>query len=74
MPYMDKIITSWHKNGVKTVADIQKEKAKWEASRQAQAKPDAKRQSATQKKAASYDLDAFTKKAIGLKYKKKASD
>lgn len=73
MPYMDKIITSWYKNGVKTVGDIQREKAKWEASRQVAAKPDNKKQT-TQKKVASYDLDAFTKKAIGLKYKKKASD
>ncbi len=73
MPYMDKIITSWYKNGVKTVGDIQREKAKWEASRQTAAKPDTKKQT-TQKKAASYDLDAFTKKAIGLKYKKKTSD
>ena len=74
MPYMDKVITGWHKNGVKTVGDIQREKAKWEASRQTPAKPDTKKQPATQKKAASYDLDAFAKKAIGLKYKKKASD
>ncbi len=73
MPYMDKVITSWYKNGVKTVGDIQREKAKWEASRQTTAKPDTKKQP-TQKKAASYDLDAFTKKAIGLKYKKKTSD
>ena len=75
MPYMDKIITSWYKNGVKTVGDIQREKAKWEASRQqTTAKPDTKKQPTPQKKAASYDLDAFTKKAIGLKYKKKTSE
>ncbi len=74
MPYMDKIISNWHESGVKTPADIQKAKERWAESQQskrgrsATKKPPAKAESD-----ASYDLDAFTKKAVGLKYKKSGS-
>lgn len=74
MPYMDKIIRTWHENGVKTPMDIQKEKMKWQE-RKATASGDGKKKSTAEtKKQTSYDLDAYTKKAIGLKYKKKASE
>lgn len=73
MPYMDKIIKNWHENGVKTPADIQKAKAKWEAQRP-QKQNSANKKPAEAKVETSYDLDAYTKKAIGLKYKKKTSE
>ena len=34
MPYMDKIIRSWHEKGVKTLSDIQNERVKWENEKQ----------------------------------------
>lgn len=77
LPYMDKIIRNWHEKGVKTPMDIQKEKAKWLEARESK-----KPQKNAQKKSSkgllddepSYDIDAFTRKAIGLKYNKPNSN
>ncbi len=77
LPYMDKIIRNWHEKGVKTPMDIQKEKAKW-----LEARENKKPQKNAQKKSSkgllddepSYDIDAFTRKAIGLKYNKPNSN
>ncbi len=78
LPYMDKIIKNWHEKGVKTPMDIQKEKAKWVEQRESQ-RPQKKSKQAKEtpgllKDEPSYDMDAFTKKAIGLKYQKPNSN
>ena len=73
MPYMDKIIRNWYDRGVKTPMDIQREKAKWQEERDKKLpqKNAAKQNTPTLlRDEPSYDIDAFTKKAIGLKYKK----
>lgn len=77
MPYMDKIIRNWYERGVKTPMDIQREKAKWQEERD---KKTPQKNNSKQKVPAllrdepSYDVDAFMKKAIGLKYKKPNTD
>lgn len=74
LPYMDKIIKNWHDKGVKTAMDIQREKAKWleerENKKSQKPKKQAKETPGLLKDEPSYDIDAFTKKAIGLKYQK----
>ncbi len=78
MPYMDKIIRNWYERGVKTPMDIQREKAKWQEERDKklpQAKSTSKQKvPSLLRDEPSYDIDAFTKKAIGLKYKKTNTD
>ncbi len=71
MPYMDKIISNWHESGVKNPADMQKAKERWAENQQSRhGKEDSKKVPPKSESDASYDLDAFTKKAVGLKYKK----
>ena len=77
LPYMDKIIRNWHEKGVKTPMDIQKEKAKWLEARESKSsakKPKTKNTPALLRDEPSYDMDAFSKKAIGLKYNKPNSN
>lgn len=77
MPYMDKIIRNWYEKGVKTPMDIQREKAKWQEERDKklpQKKTNKQNVPALLQDEPSYDIDAFTKKAIGLKYKKTQSE
>lgn len=78
LPYMDKIIRNWHDKGVKTVMDIQKEKAKWleerENKKSQKKTKQAKDTPGLLKDEPSYDMDAFTRKAIGLKYQKPSSN
>lgn len=76
MPYMDKIIRNWYEKGVKTPMDIQREKAKWQEERDKKLpkKNTAKQNTPTLlKDDPSYDIDAFIKKGIGLKYKKNSN-
>ena len=73
MPYMDKIIRNWHEKGVKTPMDIQREKAKWQEERDKklpQKNTGKQRTPALLQDEPSYDVSAFTKKGIGLKYNK----
>ena len=73
MPYMDKIIRNWYEKGVKTPMDIQKEKAKWQEERDKklpQKNANKQKTPALLQDEPSYDVSAFTKKAIGLKYNK----
>ena len=71
MPYMDKIIRSWYEKGVKTPMDIQREKAKWQEERDKKLpQKNAPKNTTALNDEPSYDISAFTKKAIGLKYKK----
>lgn len=67
--YMDKVLQNWYKNAVKTPQDIQREKMKWQqqknkpaASKNTKPKPPGERREPT------FDVSAFTKKAIGIKY------
>lgn len=73
MPYMDKIIRSWHEKGVKTLADIENERAKWETEKKKRFSKDKK---AEEKKEddASYDIDEYMKKSLHLKYVKSDSE
>ena len=74
MPYMDKIIRNWYEKGVKTPMDIQREKAKWQEERDKKLPQSNKSKQNTPALLSgepSYDVSAFTKKAIGLKYNKK---
>ncbi len=69
LPYMDKIITNWYKNSVKTPKDIQTQKLLWQQS-QAKKNPSKKNQSAFEERDPSYDASKFLKKATDLKYDK----
>lgn len=62
--YMDKVLTGWHKNGITTPAGV--EYAKKERFEQSQKKNADKKAaaSADESSDASYDLDAYTKKAF----------
>ncbi len=73
MPYMDKIIRSWHEKGVKTVSDIQNERIKWEAEKEKRfASKDKKEEK--KKSDASYDIDAYMEKALNLTYVKNGGE
>lgn len=77
LPYMDKIIKNWYEKGVRTPMDIQREKARWAEEREnkkAGKKSQNKNTPALLKDEPSYDMDAFTRKAIGLKYNKPNSN
>lgn len=68
MPYMDKIIRTWHGYGVKSVLDISKHREEWEKTRD---KRLGKNKKSTDKKSdiqgdASYDIDLFTQSALDL--------
>ncbi|MGN1195924.1 MAG: DnaD domain protein [Acutalibacteraceae bacterium] len=66
LEYMDKVLKSWHDSKIKTPSDVEAEHDKWVKSKSAKSqKSESKPESA-----ASYDLDAFAKKSVGLKYKK----
>lgn len=73
LPYMDKIIRSWHDKGVKTLADIQKERAKWETEKKKRFSKDKKSTDSTEGEA-SYDIDAYMKKSLNLQYVKTDSE
>lgn len=70
MPYMDKIITGWHKNGVKTPMDIEKEKLRWRESQAKKAPQKGKPQAAHEQREPSYDIGRFLEKGVDLKYDK----
>lgn len=75
LPYMDKIIRNWYEKGVKTPMDIQREKAKWQEERDKKLPTkNASKKTAPVNDEPSYDISEFTKKAIGLKYKKTNTD
>ena len=70
MPYMDKIITSWHKNGVKTPLDIAEERKKWQESQKKTSAKKEKEKPGHEKREASYDIDRFLQKSVDLVYDK----
>ena len=70
LEYMDKVLKSWHDSGVRTPSDVAAEHDKWLKAKAASQKKDDNKPGSS----ASYDLDAFAKKSVGLKYKKKNSE
>lgn len=67
--YMDKVLSSWHKNVVKTPQDIQREKMKWQQQsikrkndKNVRQKPPGERREPT------FDVDAFKRKALNLNF------
>ena len=69
MPYMDKIIRSWHEKGIKTLADIQNERVKWETEKKNRFSKDKKKGDKPEGEA-SYDIDEYMKKSLNLQYVK----
>ncbi len=70
MPYMDKIISAWYKNGVKTPLDIEAERQRW---KEAQTKTSSKKEkdkAQHEKREPSYDIDRFLQKGVDLVYDK----
>ncbi|MBQ7957263.1 MAG: DnaD domain protein [Clostridia bacterium] len=71
-PYMDKVLQNWHKEGIKTPADVNKAKQE----RLLQATKPAAKQEKVQKKKSSYDIDEILKanNQTELVYKRKGDD
>lgn len=72
-PYMNKILESWHTNGIKTLSDVEKANA----SKQSSAPVSSQRKGRVDNgHSSSYDLDEFNRKAIKnpIVYKKKNKD
>ena len=69
--YMDKVLKSWSENSIKTPVDVEKEQEKWREGQKAKSSSKASKEGKSETKtSSSYDLDAFAKKGIGIKYKK----
>ncbi|MGN1419771.1 MAG: DnaD domain protein, partial [Acutalibacteraceae bacterium] len=66
LAYMDKVLKNWHKNGIKTPVDVQKEQEQWAS--QTQKSKKSKPAEKPAQSDSSYDLDAFAKKSLKLKY------
>ena len=69
LEYMDRVLQSWQKDGVKTPADAERAQQKWNEKRFGQKETKAARSGKTESvfsSDASYDLAAFGKRAIGL--------
>ncbi len=69
LEYMDRVLQSWQKGGVKTPADAQRAQEQWSAQRFGKKEPKPPRGSKGESvfsSDASYDLQAFSKRAIGL--------
>ena len=70
MPYMDKIITSWHKNGVKTPLDIAEERKRWQESQKKTSGKKEKEKPQHEQREPSYNIDRFMQKSVDLVYDK----
>lgn len=71
LEYMDKVLKTWHEKGVKTPMDVGREQQEWIDKRKSANKKKADKKSESGgNDSTSYDLDAFTKRSIGLKYNK----
>ena len=67
LQYMDKILKNWYDKGVKTPMDAEKNRENFQ-SKKAKGKKEQRTQVHSEN--SSYDLDAFAKKAVGLKFSK----
>lgn len=70
LEYMDKVLKSWHDSGIRTPSDVAAEHDKWVKAKANSPKKD----NSKPESSASYDLDAFARKSVGLKYKKNNSE
>ncbi len=71
MPYMDKIIRTWHEHGVKKVVDIQKQRDEWEKSRDKRLgknKKEPKKKKNDVSGDPSYDINLFNQSALDLSF------
>ncbi|MBE6775938.1 MAG: DnaD domain protein [Ruminococcaceae bacterium] len=68
-PYMDRVIRSWHEKGVKSLTDIQNERAKWDTERKSRFSKSKKKEDRNEAEA-SYDIDEYMKKSLELQYVK----
>lgn len=67
--YMDKVLSNWHRNSVKTPQDIQREKLKWQQQKtKATPKKDIRQKPPGERREPTFDVSAFTSKAVGIKY------
>lgn len=67
--YIDKVLSNWYKNSVKTPQDIQREKLRWQQQRANLApKKDTKQKPPGERREPTFDVSEFTKKAVGIKY------
>ena len=69
LEYMDRVLQSWQKGNVKTPADARRAQEQWSAKRFGKNEPKPARtgkQESVFSSDASYDLQAFSKRAIGL--------
>lgn len=67
--YMDKVLSTWHKNSVKTPQDIQREKMKWQQQKMKAAPAKSiKQKPPGERREPTFDVSEFTKKAINIKY------
>lgn len=66
IPYMDKIITGWHKAGVKKPSDIAAFRMEWKNKSQ-KSKPQKIKDTAKEEKEVSYDIDKYMKTAVNLR-------
>lgn len=67
--YMDKVLSGWYKNSVKTPRDIQREKLKWQQKKAGAAAGKSSRQKPPgERREPTFDVSAFTSKAVGIKY------
>ena len=69
LEYMDRVLLSWQKGGVKTPADARRAQEQWSAKRFGKNEPKPARAGKPESvfsSDASYDLQAFSKRAIGL--------
>lgn len=63
--YMDRVLSNWHKNSVKTPQDIQKEKMKWqEQSKKRKNDKNVKSKPPGERREPTFDVDAFKRKAL----------
>ncbi len=66
--YMDKVLSSWYKNSVKTPQDIQREKLKWQQQKTRLSPQNKKQKAPGERREPTFDVSAFTSKAVGIKY------
>lgn len=69
LEYMDRVLQSWQKSGVRTPADAERARQKWSEQHFAQKGRKTQKEQKSESvfsSDASYDLDEFTRRAIGL--------
>ena len=66
---MDKVLSSWYKNAVRTPQDIQREKIKWQQQKSKLApQKNSKPKPPGERREPTFDVSEFTKKAVNIKF------